>query len=276
MNPITAADSAWLRRRWLRRIGGGRLQEDADQAGVDETGDLRMSPVNPIERFLHGHAYGPKVSGDPSSQVRPFVTISRQSGAGGHSLANVLLDRFHQQPDKDLFGNWEMFDQKLVAMVADDPDLRVSVEALLGEEYRRATDDFFRQLFTSTTHQDIVMDRVFRLVRVLAEVGKAVIVGRAGSEVTRGLGPSVAVRLIAPEEVRVRRMMELHDVDEKKATELIDKSDSGRARLLKRHFRVDIDDPLLYDAVWNTGTASFANIADAIIAMLRERAAARS
>ena len=117
------------------------------------------------------------------------------------------------------------------------------------------------------------MDRVFRLVRVLAEVGKAVIVGRAGSEVTRGLGPSVAVRLVAPEEVRVERMMDLHGVNEKRATELIDKSDNGRARLLKRHFRVDIDDPLLYDAVWNTATASFESIADSIIVMLRERAA---
>lgn len=232
-----------------------------------------MSPVNPIERFLHGHAYGPKGSGDPSSMVRPFVTISRQAGAGGHSLANVLINRFHEQPDKELFGDWEMFDQKLVAMVADDPGLRVSVEALLDEEYRRATDDFFRQLFTATTHQDIVMDRVFRLVRVLAEVGKAVIVGRAGSEVTRGLGPSVAVRLVAPEETRVEWMMKIHDVDEKKATDLIDKSDNGRARLLKRHFRVDIDDPLLYDAVFNTATVSFENISDAIISMLRERAA---
>lgn len=232
-----------------------------------------MSPVNPIERFLHGHAYGPKDSGDLSSRKRPFVTISRQAGAGGHSLANVLIERFHQQPEKELFGDWEMFDQKLVAMVAEDPNLRVSVEALLGDEYRRATDDFFRQLFIATTHQDIVMDRVFRLVRVLAEVGKAVIVGRAGSEVTRGLGPSVAVRLVAPEGMRVQRMTELLGVSERKATELIDKRDNGRARLLKRHFRVDIDDPLLYDAVWNTATASFDSISEAIISMLRERAA---
>jgi cytidylate kinase len=234
-----------------------------------------MSPVNPVERFIHGHAYGPK-GRDGMPRVRPFVTISRQAGAGGHSLASVLIERFHQEPDKEVFGDWDMFDQKLVAMVADDPDLRVSVEALLTEEYRRATDDFFRQLFTATTHQDIVMDRVFRLVRVLAEVGKAVIVGRAGSEVTRGLGPSVSVRLIASKEVRLKRMMELHGVDERKATELIDRSDSGRARLLKRHFRVDIDDPLLYDAVWNTGVVSFDAIAESMVALLRERAARHS
>ncbi|MDJ0497542.1 MAG: cytidylate kinase-like family protein [Acidimicrobiia bacterium] len=234
-----------------------------------------MSPVNPIERFIHGHAYGPK-GREGMARIRPFVTISRQAGAGGHSLASVLIERFHQEQDKELFGDWDMFDQKLVAMVAGDPDLRVSVEALLSEEYRRASDDFFRQLFTSTTHQDIVMDRVFRLVRVLAEVGKAVIVGRAGSEVTRGLGPSVSVRLIAPEDVRMKEMMELHGVDERKATELMDKSDNGRARLLKRHFRVNIDDPNLYDAVWNTATVSFEAIAESIVVLLKERAASNS
>lgn len=231
-----------------------------------------MTPVNPVERFIHGHLYGPRDSGRALDRVRPFVTISRQAGAGGHTLAGILLDRLNDDPDKELFGGWEMFDQKLVSMVADDPDLTVSAESLLGEEYHKTADDFFRQILTSTTHQDIVMDRIFRLVRVLAEVGKAVIVGRAGSEVTRDLGPSVAVRLVAPKEQRVARMMELHELNEKKATELTDKYDSGRARLLKRHFKADIDDPLRYDATWNTGSASFEAIADSIIVQLKERA----
>ena len=233
-----------------------------------------MSPANPIERFLHGHVYDTSAEGS-SGQLRPFVTISRQAGAGGHTLAKTLITRFGEHSNRELFGDWEMFDQKLVDMVADDPDLRVSVEALLGEEYRKATDDFFRQLFTATTHQDIVMDRMFRLVRTIAEVGKAVIVGRAGSEVTKDLGrnhPSVSVRLVAPEEKRVAHMMELYGFSEKKAIESIDKHDSGRARMLKRHFKVNIDDPFLYDAVWNTSQVAFEDIADSIATMLETRA----
>lgn len=233
-----------------------------------------MSPVNPIERFLHGHLYGPKPGGGQKlARIRPFVTISRQAGAGGHTLARVLIEKMDQEPNKELFGDWEMFDHKLVEMVADDPDLTVSVEKLLGEEYHRTADDFFRQILTASTHQDIVADRIFRLVRVIAEVGKAVIVGRAGSEVTRGLGPSVSVRLISTEESRLARMMELHEETEKKARDAMARHDSGRARLLKRHFRVDIEDPLLYDAVWNTNNVSFEAIADAIIAVLSDRSA---
>jgi len=234
-----------------------------------------MSPANPIERFLHGHLYGAK-PGDAQqlARIRPFVTISRQAGAGGHTLARTLLEKLEEQPDKELFGGWEMFDQKLVKMVADDPDLSVSVESLLGEEYHKRADDFFRQILTSTTHQDIIADRIFRLVRLLAEVGRAIIVGRAGSEVTRGLGPAASVRLVAPEDVRLARMMELHGHDQKKALNAMDRHDSGRTRLLKRHFRVNIDDPLLYDATWNSGAVSFESIAETIVTVLRDRAAA--
>lgn len=233
-----------------------------------------MSPVNPIERFLQAHLYGPQPGGGQRlARIRPFVTISRQAGAGGHTLAKILIKKMDQEPDKELFGGWEMFDHKLVEMVADDPDLTVSVEKLLGEEYHRTADDFFRQILTASTHQDIVADHIFRLVRVIAEVGKAVIVGRAGSEVTRDLGPSVSVRLVSSQEARVARMMELHEDTEKKALDAIDRHDGGRARLLKRHFRVDIEDPLLYDSVWNTNEVSFDAIADAIIVVLRDRTA---
>jgi cytidylate kinase len=231
-----------------------------------------MSPANPIEKFLHGHMYD-VAGGSKQPRLRPFVTISRQAGAGGHTLANLLVKKLDEHPDRELFGEWEVFDQKLVAMVADDPDLRVSVESLLGEEYRKATEDFFRQLIAATTHQDIVMDRMFRLVRAIAEVGRSVIVGRAGSEVTRGLGPAVSVRLVAPEEHRIKRMMQLYGLTEKEAISSVDRHDSGRARLLRRHFRVNIDNPLLYDAIWNTGRVPLEDVADSIIALLHTRAA---
>ena len=230
-----------------------------------------MSPANPIEKFLHGHMYDTK-GGPKPPQLRPFVTISRQSGAGGHTLANLLIKKTSEHPDNDLFGDWEVFDHKLVAMVADDPGLRVSVESLLGEEYRKTTEDFFHQLISATSHQDLVMNRMFRLVRAIAEVGKCVIVGRGGSELTRDLGPSVSVRLVAPEDFRIRRMVELHKMSEKQAISEMDRHDSGRARLLKRHFRVDIDDPLIYDSIWNTGQVRIEDIADSIIALLKSRA----
>jgi cytidylate kinase len=105
----------------------------------------------------------------------------------------------------------------------------------------------------------------------VASIGKSIIVGRAGSEVTRGMGPAVAVRLIAPDDVRIVRAMDFYDLDERAARDKARRLDESRARLLKSHFRVDIDDPTRYDAVWNTGKTPVPAIAESIAVMLRHK-----
>lgn len=231
-----------------------------------------MQSSSSIERFFNTSLSKLEKSGDEQRiGERPFVTISRQAGAGGHTVANELIKVFADQEDKRLFGEWQMFDQNLVEMVADDSDMKVSVESLISEQYQTRTDDFLRQALSATAPQDVVVQQIFRLVRHLAGIGKVVIVGRAGAQVTRGIGPSIAVRLIAPENVRVKRMMEIRRLAEKPARDLVRKHDAGRQRLLKRYFKVDVDDDLQYDVTWNTAEVTPRAIAYAIAQVLRER-----
>lgn len=235
-----------------------------------------MGSIESIERYLRAHLAGFR-TGRPDSREpgpHPFVTISRQAGAGGHSLATAMLDVFGDQPEPDIFAGWQVFDQKLCEIVATDPVCAKSLDALLAEEYRRPTDDFFQQMLRLTIDQDVVMARVFEVVRALASIGKAIIVGRGGSEVTRDMDEGVHLRIVAPEPERIRRVMDRHGVDERRAINDIRRLDRHRARLLKTHFRVDIDDPTHYDAVWNTGSASIEDIAVATAAVLRRRVAA--
>jgi len=201
----------------------------------------------------------------------PFVTISRQSGAGGHALADALFEAFAEEPDQHLFGGWQLFDQRLCEMIVRDPRLKVSMDHLVTEEYRTRTDEFIRNLVSSDTHQDIVMNKIFETVRMLAIIGKVIIVGRAGSQVVRGLRSGVSVRLMAPESARVRRIMRVQSVDEKTARRAIQRQDAGRQRLLRQHFSVDIDNPLLYDITWNTERVQPTSIAEAIVAVIKER-----
>ncbi len=235
-----------------------------------------MPDVHRIERFLHAmlRETSRLDAGAPGARVRPFVTISRQAGAGGHTLAETLVEVFARQPDDELFGGWQLFDQKVCELAVEDPRLAQSIDALVAEDYRTRTDEFISQIIKPAPDQDYVMGRVFRVVRALAGVGKAIIIGRAGSEVTRGLRPGFSLRLVAAEEDRIARMMELHGVGERQARDLVRRQDAARARLLKRHFHVDIADPAGYDAVWNTSLASFEEIAEAVTTVVRLRAAA--
>lgn len=228
-----------------------------------------MTQLENMERYLRAQLAGRR-QGAPQEATapRPFVTISRQAGAGGHHLADGLMETFAAHEDKHLFGGWQVFDKRLCELVADDPVYTHSLEELMAEEYRTRTDEFFHQILRSSVDQRAVAERVFRVVRAVASVGKAIIIGRAGSEVTRDMAGGIHVRLIAPETVRIHGVMDHYEIDEKAARAESKRLDEARARLLKTHFKVDIDDPSRYDVVFNTGRVSVDSVVDAVVMLL--------
>jgi len=230
-----------------------------------------MRHIEGIDLFIRAQIAAEEAQQTTEPHPQPFVTISRQAGAGGHSLADAILEAFAAHDDRDLFGGWKVFDQRLCEIVAEDPHYAPSIGTMQAEEYRSRTDEFFRQMMGTQLHQDVVMNRVFRVVRALAMLGKAVIVGRAGSQVTKGMPYRVALRLVAPEDHRMGRLMEIHDLNERAARDLMRKRDTHRARLLKSNYQVDVADPTNYDATWNTATVPYEDIAAAVVALIRQR-----
>ena len=232
-----------------------------------------MNPTPNITRFLDALSRAEQIESLPHGGSRgalPFVTISRQAGAGGHTLADTLIKLMERQEDKALFQGWQILDQQLCELLLQDNRLDVSMQSLLSEEYRSQVREFVRGLF-GQPDQHVAIRKMFEVIRSLASVGKVIIVGRGGSHVTKRLELGVHVRLVAPDYLRIRRMMKLLNQDEDEARQTVRKQDSDRARLLKSYFEADIDDPLQYNVVWNTGGASFAVIAESIIGLIKQR-----
>jgi cytidylate kinase len=233
-----------------------------------------MSRVADIDRYLRANLAAQQtpgaVTGEP--RVRPFVTISRQAGVGGHALGDVIVEAFSAQPDQSVFGGWRVYDRTLCEMVAADPRYEVWLDALVDEEYLSKANDFFHQMLRSAVDQKLVMNRVFLAVRSVAGIGKAVIIGRAGSHVTRDMPQGVSLRVVASEDHRIRRTMDVHTLSDREARARMSKRDADRARLLRAHFRADIDDPTGYDATFNAGLVSFEEIAECAAAMVQARA----
>jgi len=234
-----------------------------------------MDRVADIDRYLRAYFASQQTSEAAPSQphARPFVTISRQAGIGGHDLADTIVDVF-SSIDDPIFDGWRVYDRTLCEMVAGDPRYRKSLDSLVEEEYRAKANDFFHQMIRSTVDQKLVMNRVFLAVRTVAGMGKGVIVGRAGAQVTEDMPEGVSIRVIAPEDARIARAMDAHGLTEREARAGGRKRDADRARLIKAHFGVDIDDPTGYDAVFNAGIMSFGEIARSAAVMVRARTTA--
>lgn len=201
----------------------------------------------------------------------PFVTISRQAGAGGHLLSYVILSEFLKHKESSLFDGWHVFDKDLCEVVAKDPKLQGTMEILVAEKYRSEFRDFVESLFTGQSKQYLLYKTTFKVVRMLAMIGKVIIVGRGSALVTADLPQGIHLRLVAPRANRIIWMMKRFKLNKEDASKAVDKQDSDRKKLIKLFFHRDIEDPLLYDAVWNTGKVGLEVITRAAIDLIQDR-----
>jgi cytidylate kinase len=201
----------------------------------------------------------------------PFVTISRQSGAGGHLLSYVILTEFLKHRNTPLFEGWHVFDRDLCELVARDPLLQKDMEGLMAEKSRSQFNDYIESLYSGQSEQQSLHSTTLKVVRMLALIGKVIIVGRGGSLITADLPQGVHIRLVAPEPHRIVWTMKRFKINKEEAREQVKSQDRDRKKLIKVFFNRDIDDPLLYDMVWNTAKVELDVITRATLELINKR-----
>ena len=173
-----------------------------------------MTSLTHLQSFLEMHNYHKKHCERPNLQRGhyPFVTISRETGAGGHALAEAVIKQLKKSQVNE-GEDWRVFDEEVCRMVVEDPTVKVSLERMLSEEYHSQIEDMFQELICGESSQDAVIKKIFKIFHMLAHFGKVILVGRAGHLVTRDLPYGIHIRLIAPEDKRAVRMRQLLKLD---------------------------------------------------------------
>jgi cytidylate kinase len=205
-------------------------------------------------------------SGPPA----PFITISRQAGAGGVTVADAVAARMNEGRETTTSTAWIVFDKNLARMVAEEHDLSEKIRRQLGQaaaaEIRNPLDDL---LGVDPSSHRLVARTSWTILR-LASLGSAIIVGRGGSVVTRKLPGGFHVRLIASPENRIAHIMQYEALSRARARAAMLEEDRARQSLMN-YFDEDIDDPLLYDVVINTDHLTGEETARLIVHGLRGR-----
>ncbi len=190
--------------------------------------------------------------------TRLFVTISRQAGAGGSEIARLVGRQL----------GWEVYDRNLLDLLSQrfhEPRLMLD---LVDETHSNWVYDI---LGTWMDHQIIphekFVSQLKRVVTATAKKGKAVIVGR-GAQFLLPRPQVLAVWITAPLKFRVERIMREKQISEGDARQFVREADEGRREFVKRFFRRDVNDPLLYDLVINVQHLGMAKAAGQIVAAL--------
>jgi cytidylate kinase len=199
----------------------------------------------------------------------PSITISRQMGAGGIEVAALLADRLTNGSER----GWAVFDRHLADLVWKNQDLPVPASRFLEQEIPKAIQDAVQELLgVRTTGPHLVEHTTLTILR-LACLGNAIFVGRGANIITANQKLVLHVRLVAPFAKRVRQIEEHHRLGTQEAVELIAATDDTRRRYIKHYFRAEIDDPINYHFVVNTGLTGYEGaarmIADATMNLQR-------
>ena len=184
-----------------------------------------------------------------------LVAMTREMGSLGMDVARILESELKVP----------VVYHEMINNLADKMRLRKShVVRLLG-----GSANLLERLTADKTSLSI-----YTADEMLQVAGKgAVMRGWGAAHLLRPVSHAVCVRVCAPFEVRVKRMMERLDTDDRDAVAAeIENSDEAQGAIAKRHFGIDWADPEGYDLSLNSERMSVEHCADEIIRLSRDPA----
>jgi cytidylate kinase len=179
----------------------------------------------------------------PDKEILPIVTVSRQRGSSGSFIARRLSEQL----------GYELADRQVIDIICKNSGFRRRIVETLDEKSRSQLEVWLDGLF----HKEYVdSSDYFRALHhtivALARHGGIVVLGRGGNFVLT-LKTGFHLRVVAPESVRVDRLVKFGNLSSDEARDAIRRSDTERASFIKGSFKYDIDNPIYYDLVLNTG-----------------------
>jgi len=208
----------------------------------------------------------------PRSALKPFITISRETGAGATSLGQQLVPLLNQELEVGSNG-WVFLDKDLLTQALLHNQLPTQLADYLPEDRISETKAVIGELVGLHPSLWQLEQKISEAILQLAHVGHVVFAGRAAHLITRALPAGLHIRLIASLQTRIARMATELKCSRDQAFAHIEKHDIARQRYVRAHFDENIEEPHHYDLVINTDHLSPTATARIVATALHERLA---
>jgi len=203
-------------------------------------------------------------------KAAPTITISRETGAGGLTVANHLAN-WLQGHSAGADCPWVVFHKNLVQRVLEDHHLPARFAQFMPEDKVSGIADAVEELLGLHPASWKLVRQTTESILQLAELGHAIVVGRAANFITAGMENTFHLRLVGSLDRRAERIMALHRISRRAALSFIRKSDAGRKRYVRRYYQQDIENLLAYHLVVNTDLLTEEETAEMVGKLIKDR-----
>jgi hypothetical protein len=207
----------------------------------------------------------------------PIVTLSRQAGCSAQRLAiklSKILTGYSYMSETKTDAEWEWVDKKVFAkavkeMIRDieagDYNDKVEAISMLSE---------VSKAFSEERVYDILDEKLIFILKGiicrLAYEGRKIIVGRSAGVILKDIPNKLNIRLEAPAEWRINRIMQINDFSQAEASRYINEMDRKRDSFIEKIIgrKAENND---FDVIFNYASLEDDEIVDAIVNILRNK-----
>jgi cytidylate kinase len=191
---------------------------------------------------------------EKKTAILPVITISREFGAQGAALAEILNQRI----------GFRVWDKELLQAIADELGSDQKLLETLDERSQQVVEDtvagFMDHIYTNVSY----LKTLIRVVKTIEVHGKGIIVGRGANYICQH-PKSLHVRIVAPFKSRVADFAGRENLSMHESRRIIKQKDEERAEFIRRNFLQDVSNASDYDLIINSDTYSLEQAADLIL-----------
>jgi cytidylate kinase len=226
-----------------------------------------MSPETTSKTNLAAYMREKRSESESTERPGPFLTISRQYGCSGYFLGLLLVDQLNSLPG--LRAPWRAYSHEILTRLSEETDVAAEILNRLRRERPRLLVDFFRNVSKKRVPGAMeVRNRVVNIVRGLAYEGNAIIIGMSGAGATGDFPNGLRVRLEAPIDWRVHKVMESEGISASKARLILQEREAERQEL-HRIYAVKFHREPAFDLVYDCSSFTLAQIAQHVLYAMR-------
>jgi hypothetical protein len=189
----------------------------------------------------------------------PWISLSKQIGAGGVELARALGKRLR----------WGVYDKEILEAIARETKVRDRILSRLDQRAVGTLEDYLAHLVVPDhLGQSVFLHEMMRVIWALGRNGRAVMVGRGANWL---LDPryGLRVRAVAPMDYRISEVAAREGLDLQRAERRVHQDDAAMAAFIRQVFRAEIDDPGGYDLIVNIGGLGLEAAVETVLQALR-------
>jgi len=200
---------------------------------------------------------------------RPFITISRQYGCFASDTAEAITKALNEAQNTD---KWITYDKNLINKIEERYNISEKIVETIDTKRREEMSELWRTMLADLPPQTAVFQKLASTIRTLAIHGHSILVGRGSVVITKGLRYGLHLRLVAPLQYRIQKVMEIQKIkDRLTAEKLIEEKDKQRHEFMTQYIKFNAYDPSSYDLTINIAQFTPQQIAKIVVATLKAR-----